>query len=128
MLERVQCYDLGDGFVSADRIAAVAADTREYQRRAIEAILNDLEKWGRYIVTDRPERLKSSSWCASAAAADWRLAAGRAVAASVEVKPEAAAMRVSASGPAPRSAGWRGSPPRLYKSFQEEVEATAKKP
>jgi hypothetical protein len=49
-------YDLGDGFLSADQIAAVSAGTLTDERRAIEAIRTDLEKWGRYIVTDRPEQ------------------------------------------------------------------------
>src|SRR4030095_9572998 len=33
----------------------VPAETRPDERRAIEAIRSDLEKWGRYIVTDHPQ-------------------------------------------------------------------------
>src|SRR5713101_36661 len=49
-------YDVGDGFVSADQISAVSAATLPEERRAVEAIRSDLEKWGRYIVTTRPEQ------------------------------------------------------------------------
>ena len=52
-------YDLGDGFLSAERISAVAAATLPEERRALEAIRNDLEKWGRYIVTLRPAEARS---------------------------------------------------------------------
>src|SRR5258707_405560 len=49
-------YDVGDGFVSAAQISAVAADTLTEERQALEAIRRDIEKWGRYIVTERPEQ------------------------------------------------------------------------
>src|SRR5713101_2587032 len=49
-------YDAGDGFVSADQISTVSAATLPEERDALEAIRRDLEKWGRYSVTTRPEQ------------------------------------------------------------------------
>src|SRR4051794_34271716 len=48
-------YDLGDGVVEAMNISAVASNTLPDERRAITAIREDIESWGRFAVTDRPE-------------------------------------------------------------------------
>jgi hypothetical protein len=56
LLERAQyiafAYDLGDHFVSESQVAA-APEILPEERRALEAIHDDIEKWGRYVVTDR---------------------------------------------------------------------------
>src|SRR5262245_2741503 len=48
-------YDVGDSFVAADQISAVAAESSPEERRVLEAIRENLDKWGRFVVTTRPE-------------------------------------------------------------------------
>jgi hypothetical protein len=151
-------YDLGDGFVSADRIAAVASSTLEDERRAIEAIRRDLEKWGRYVVTDRPEQAdilimvrvgrraslevgsgggnRGGSWGDSRGESGGsRVVSNRTIGGQLSSPDDRVDVYEAASGrPGIRLwsgaevGGMAGSPPRLYKSFREEVEAAAKKP
>jgi len=147
-------YDLGDGFVSADRIPAVAADTREDERRAIEAIRTDLEKWGRYIVTDRPEQAEILIMVRVGRRASLQVGGGgggrgvsrgesggtgvvssRTVGGQLSSNDDRVDVYEARHGlPGIRLwsgaevGGMAGSPPRLYKSFREEVEAAAKKP
>jgi hypothetical protein len=46
-------YDLGDRFLS--EVDAIAnPDILPEERRAVQAIREDLERWGRYVVVDRP--------------------------------------------------------------------------
>ena len=147
-------YDLGDGFVSADRIALVAAETLPDERRAIEAIRNDLEKWGRYIVTDHPQdaeilivvrvgRRASLQFSGGRGnPGDSRGGAGgsgvvssRTIGGSLSSNDDRVDVYEARGGrPGIRLwsgadvGGMAGSPPRLYKSFREEVEAATKKP
>jgi hypothetical protein len=161
LLERAQYvalgYDLGDGFVSAANISAVAADTLPDERRAIEAIHDDLEKWGRYIVTDHPEdaeillvirvgrrgRLEVGSSGQDSRGVS-RGETGRSRTGVVSSRTIGG--QLSSSGDrvdvyeavhgrpgislwsGADVGGMAGSPPRLYKSFREEVEAATKKP
>jgi hypothetical protein len=153
-------YDLGDGFVSADRIALVSASTMEDERRAIEAIRRDLEKWNRYIVTERPEQAdilimvrvgrraslevgggggsRGSSWGDSRGEnGGSRTVSTRTVGAQLSSNDDRVDVYEAANGrPGVRLwsgaevGGLAGAPPRLYKSFREEIEAAtkAKKP
>jgi hypothetical protein len=147
-------YDLGDGFVSADRIALVSAGTLEDERRAIQAIREDLEKWGRYIVTDRPEQAdiliavrvgrrgglavgsgESSRGLSRGETGGSRVVSNQTIGAQLSSNDDRVDVYEAASGrPGIRLwsgaevGGMAGSPPRLYKSFREEVEAAAKKP
>jgi len=147
-------YDLGDGFVSADEIARVSGGTLTDEYRAIEAIRADLEKWKRFIVTDRPDQadilivLRISRRAAldlvnrtgSQASSRGEGGSSRAVSnrtiggeissggdrldvyEAVHGRPGSSLWSGAESG------GFAGSPPQLYKSFREEVEAAAKKP
>jgi hypothetical protein len=147
-------YDLGDGFVSADRIALVSAGTLEDERRAIEAIRIDLEKWGRYIVTDRPEQadiliavrvgrraaLEVGGGAGSRAvsrgeAGGNRVGSSRTIGAQISSNDDRVEVYQAVSGrPGIRLwsgaaiGGLAGTPPRLYKSLREEIEAAAKQP
>ena len=151
-------YDLGDGFVSADRVDLVSASTIEGERRAIEAIRRDLEKWSRYIVTDRPEqadilimvrrrparvdggRQRREQRIGQFRRQPWRerrkpgrLQPDDRRAAFVERRQGRrlrGGQRTSGDPPWSGAAvgGLAGAPPRLYKSFREEVEAATKKP
>jgi len=151
-------YDLGDGFVSADRIAAVASGTLEDERRAIEAIRRDLEKWNRFVVTDRPEQADilimvrvgrraslevgggtgsgpSSRGVSRGESGGSRVVSNRTLGAQLSSNDDRVDVYEAASGrPGIRLwsgaavGGLAGSPPRLYKSFREEIEAAAKKP
>ncbi len=158
LLERAQYvalgYDLGDGFVSAANIAAVAADTLPDERRAIEAVRGDLEKWGRYIVTDHPEdaeillvirvgrrgRLEvgggdGNRGVSMGETANGRIVSSRTIGGQLS-SPDDRVDVYEAVGGRPgirlwsgaEVGGMAGSPPRLYKSFREEVEAATKKP
>ena len=151
-------YDLGDGFVSADRVDLVSASTLEGERRAIEAIRRDLEKWGRYIVTDRPAQADilimvrvgrrasmevgnggsngSGSFGVSRGdSGGSRVVSNRTIGAQLSSNDDRVDVYAAASGrPGIRLwseaavGGLEGAPPRLYKSFREEVEAATKKP
>jgi hypothetical protein len=146
-------YDLGDGFVSADRIALVAADTLPDERRAIEAIRNDLEKWGRYIVTDHPQDAEilivvrvgrrggfeitsgRGAPIDSRGEGTGRVVSTRTIGGSLSSNDDRVDVYEARSGlPGIRLwsgadvGGMTGTPPRLYKSFREEVEAATKKP
>ena len=162
LLERAQYvalgYDLGDGFVSADRIAAVASGTLEDERRAIEAIRRDLEKWNRFVVTDRPEQADilimvrvgrraslevgggagsgpSSQGVSRGESGGSRVVSSRTIGGQLSSNDDRVDVYEAVSGrPGIRLwsgaevGGMAGSPPRLYKSFREEVEAATKKP
>ena len=146
-------YDLGDGFVSADRIALVAAETLPDERRAIEAIRNDLEKWGRYLVTDHPQDAEilivvrvgrrggfeitsgRGSPIDSRGEGTGRVVSTRTIGGSLSSNDDRVDVYEARAGrPGIRLwsgadvGGMAGSPPRLYKSFREEVEAATKKP
>jgi hypothetical protein len=161
LLERAQYvalgYDLGDGFVSADRIAAVADGTLPDERRAIEAIREDLEKWGRYTFTDHPEHAEilivvrvgrrgqmyvggggsgeGSRGVSRGETGGSRVVSTRTIGGQLSSSDDRVDVYEAASGrPGIRLwsgaevGGMAGSPPRLYKSFREEVEAATKKP
>jgi hypothetical protein len=147
-------YDLGDGFLSAEQITAVAAATLPEERRALEAIRNDLEKWGHYIVTLRPEEAEilivvrvgrrgslnvgggrgnpggsrggpGSSGVVSSRTIGGELSSNEDRVSVYEARSGRPGIRLwSAAG----DGGLAGSPPRLYKSLREEIEAAAKKP
>jgi len=150
-------YDLGDGFVSAANIAAVAADTLPDERRAIEAIHNDLEKWNRYIVTDRPEQAeilivvrvgRRARLDVGSGGQDSRgvsrgetggsrggVVSSRTIGGQLSSNDDRVDVYEARHGlPGIRLwsgaevGGMAGSPPRLYKYFREEVEAATKKP
>jgi hypothetical protein len=151
-------YDLGDGFVSADRVALVSAGTIEDERRAIEAIRRDLEKWNRFVVTDRPEQADilimvrvgrraslevgggagsgpGSVGVSRGEVGGSRVVSNRTIGAQLSSNDDRVDVYEAVSGrPGIRLwsgaevGGMAGSPPRLYKSFREEVEAAAKKP
>jgi hypothetical protein len=146
-------YDLGDGFVSATNIAAVSATTLPEERRALEAIYADLEQWGRYKVADRPEHAEIFIVVRVGRRAGLEVTGGRAGGADgrggapnrnvptrtiggqlssnddrVDVY-EAVGGRIGMrlwSGA--EAGGMAGAPPRLYKSFRQAVEASAKAP
>ena len=147
-------YDLGSGFVSADDISAVAARTLPEERRALEAIRSDVEKWARYAVTDRSSRADILIVIRIGRRGSLDVGAGRGgvgdtwgerrggqppSTGSVGVQLSSDEDRLDvyqAAGGQPgmrlwsgaASDGLAGSPPRLYKSFREEVEESAKKP
>jgi hypothetical protein len=151
-------YDLGDGFLSADQIARVSAGTLTDERRAIEAIRTDLEKWGRYIVTDRPEQadiliavrvgrrasteVRSGTGDPGAISrgegGNTRSVSNRTIGAQLSSNDDRVDVYEAVSGrpgirlwSAASVGGLAGSPPSLYKSFREEIgEAppAAKKP
>jgi hypothetical protein len=144
-------YDLGDGFLSADQISAVSAATLPEERRALEAIRSDLEKWGRYIVTVRPEQAEilvvvrvgrrvslnlgggrgtpggsrggpGGSGVVSSRTIGGELSSNEDRVSVYEARDGRPGIRLwSAAG----DGGLEGNPPRLYKSFREEVEAAA---
>ena len=149
-------YDLGDGFVSADRVALVSAGTIEDERRAIEAIRRDLEKWNRYIVTDRPEQADilimvrvgrraslevgggagsgpGSLGVSRGESGGSRVVSNRTIGAQLSSNDDRVDVYEAASGrPGVRLwsgaevGGLAGAPPRLYKSFRDEIEAATK--
>jgi len=147
-------YDLGDGFLSADQITAVSAATLPEERRALEAIRNDLEKWKRYIVTVRPEEAEILIVVRVARRASLQIGGGkgnpgdgrggaggsgvvssRTIGGSLSSNDDRVDVYEARGGrPGIRLwsgadvGGMAGSPPRLYKSFREEVEAATKKP
>ena len=147
-------YDVGDGFVSADQISTVAAATLPEERRAVEAIRSDLEKWGHYIVTTRPEQAeiliavrigRRASLEVGARRGDpgsnrdgaggSRTGSSRAIGVQLSSNEDRVDVYEAVSGrpgirlwTAAGDGGLTGSPPRLYKSFREEIEAAAKKP
>jgi len=147
-------YDLGDGFVSADRVSLVSSSTIEDERRAIEAIRRDLEKWNRFVVTDRPEQADilimlrvgrrasleaggggGGRGVSRGEVGGSRVVSSRTIGAQLSSNDDRVDVYEAASGrPGIRLwsgaevGGMAGSPPRLYKSFREEVEAAAKKP
>jgi hypothetical protein len=145
-------YDLGDGFLSADEIARVSAGTLTDERRAIEAIRTDLEKWGRYIVTDRPEQadiliavrvgrrsaMEVSSRTGNPGAISrgegdpTRSVSSRTIGAQLSSNDDRVDVYEAVSGrpgirlwSAAAVGGLAGSPPILYKSFREDIEAPA---
>ena len=150
-------YDLGDGFVSADRIALVSAGTIEDERRAIEAIRRDLEKWNRFVVTDRPEQADilimvrvgrsaslevggggtgsgpGSLGVSRGESGGSRAVSNRTIGAQLSSNDDRVDVYEAARGrPGVRLwsgaevGGLAGAPPRLYKSFREEIEAATK--
>jgi hypothetical protein len=145
-------YDLGDGFLSADQIAAVAAATLPEERRAVDAIRNDLEKWGRYVVTTRPEqaeiiiavrlgrRVSLVGGIGTGNPGDRRSGAGgsrtapsRTIGGQLSSNEDRISVYEAVDGrpgirlwTAAGDGGLAGSPPPLYKSLREEVEATTK--
>src|SRR5687767_2242360 len=140
-------YDVGTGFLSAHELALAPAHTLTDERHAIEAIRKDLEKWGKYVVTLRPDD------------ADLLIAVRVGRRAALEIgtrtggpgrgepgqgrptKGRSYSAEISSSGGdmvevyeavegRPGMLLWRGTeesglsgtPPRLYKAFREEVE------
>ena len=47
-------YDLGDRFVS-EMDAITSPDILPEERRAVQAIREDLDRWGRYVVVNKPQ-------------------------------------------------------------------------
>jgi hypothetical protein len=147
-------YDVGDGFVSADQISAVAADTLTEERQAVEAIRRDIEKWGRYIVTERPEQAEiliavrvgrrgtlevgmgtNNPDGRRAGPGGNRTVSSRTIGGQLSSNEDRIAVYEAVGGrpgirlwSAAEAGGLAGSAPRLYKSFREEIEAAAKKP
>ena len=148
-------YDVGgDSFVSADQISAVAADTLTEERQAIEAIRRDIEKWGRYSLTTRPEQadiLIAVRFGRRAAVevgtgtgnpgrsrgdtGGGRVVSNRTISGQLSSSEDRVVIYEAVGGrpgmrlwSAAETGGLAGSPPRLYKSFREEIEAAAKKP
>jgi hypothetical protein len=147
-------YDVGDGFVSADQISAVAADTLPEERRAIEAIRRDIEKWGRYTVTTRPEQAEiliavrfgrraslelgtrpGNPGDSRGGTGGSRSVSNRTIRGELSSNEDRVVVYEAVGGrpgmrlwSATADGGLGGSPPRLYKSFREEIEAAAKKP
>lgn len=151
-------YDLGDGFLSADQIARVSAGTLTDERRAIEAIRTDLEKWGRYIVTDRPEQADiliavrvgrraamevgtgtgDPGAISRGEGGNTRSVSNRTIGAQLSSNDDRVDVYEAVNGrpgirlwSAASVGGLAGSPPSLYKSFREEIgeaPAAAKKP
>ena len=151
-------YDVGDGFVSADQIAVVAADAVPEERDALEAIRKDLEKWGRYSVTTRPEQAEiliavrigrraarevgtgtsnpgGGRGGPASGPAGSRIVSSRSIGGQLSSNEDRIVVYEAVSGrpgmrlwSAAEAGGLAGSPPRLYKSFREEIEAAAKKP
>jgi len=147
-------YDLGDGFLSADQIARVSTGTLTDERRAIEAIRNDLEKWGRYIVTDRPEQAEiliavragrraalevgtrtGNPGASRGETGDSRSVSNRTIRGQLSSNEDRVEVFEAVRGrpgmrlwSAATADGLAGSPPRLYKALREEIEASAKKP
>jgi hypothetical protein len=147
-------YDVGDGFVSAAQISAVAADTLTEERQALEAIRRDIEKWGRYIVTERPEQAEiliavrvgrrgtlevgiggNNPDGRRAGPGGNRTVSSRTIGGQLSSNEDRIAVYEAVGGrpgiqlwSAAETGGLAGSPPRLYKSFRDEIEAAAKKP
>ena len=147
-------YDVGDGFVSADQISTVANATLPEERRAVEAIRSDLEKWGHYIVTTRPEQAeiliavrigrraslevggrRGDPGSSRDGAGGSRTVSSRTIGVQLSSNEDRVDVYEAVGGrPGIRlwssagDGGLTGSPPRLYKSFREEIEAAAKKP
>jgi hypothetical protein len=138
-------YDVGDGVVYTNQISAIASETLPEERRALDAIRRDLEKWGRYVVTNRPEHAdilivvrmgrRSSLEIGSGQSAGGRPMSSRAIGGQLSSGEDRIAVYEAVRGrpgislwSAAQTDGLAGSPPPLYKSFREEVEASAKKP
>lgn len=141
-------YDLGDRFMS--ETAAIAnPDVLPEERRALQAIADDIRRWGKYVVTVRPEdaELLIAVRIGRRASVDGAIGMGPG---GAPVGPYRGAGVVSSSGRAEissnadmltiyESAGgrvgaqlWRvisggglaGQPPRLYQEFRADVERT----
>jgi hypothetical protein len=162
MLERAHYvafgYDLGDGVVSTNQISAVAGGTLTEERRVLDAIRRDVEKWGRYVVADRPEDADILIVVRMSRPASMEMGTGtvggsdafgrsrgetgggrtvstRAIGGQVSSGGDRLVVYESVHGrpgtelwSAAESDGLAGSPPRLYKSFRDEVTAATKKP
>ena len=149
-------YDVGDGVVNTNQISAIASETLPEERRALEAIRHDLEKWGRYVVTNRPgdadilivvrkgrrSSLELGSGTAGTGGATrsggeggGRSVSNRSIGGQLSSGEDRLAVYESAGGrpgislwSAAATDGLAGSPPRLYKSFRDDVEEATKKP
>jgi hypothetical protein len=49
-------YDMGNGFMSEQQAISAPETVLPEDRRALDAIRDGLERWGRYVVTVRPEQ------------------------------------------------------------------------
>ena len=151
-------YDLGDGVVSTSQISVVADGTLTEERRVMDAIRRDVEKWGRYVVTNRPEDADilmvvrmgrraslemgsgavggSDAWGRSRGeSAGGRGVSTRSIGGQLSSGEDRLVIYEAVNGRpgtelwgSAESGGLAGSPPRLYKSFREDVEAATKKP
>ena len=151
-------YDLGDGVVSTSQISIVAGNTLIEERRVMDAIRRDIEKWGRYVATDRPEdadilvvvRLSrrasvevgsapiGGSGASSRSRGEGgggRTVSSRSIGAQISSGGDRLVVYESVHGrpgislwSSSETDGLAGSPPRLYKSFREDVEAATRKP
>ena len=146
-------YDLGDGFVTAEDIAGVAGSTLTDERRVLDAIRKDLDKWGRYVVVPRAADAEILMVIRIGRRAGLEIgstgADGRArsrgetgggprpttYGAQLSSNEDRLAVYEAAHGrpgmelwSAASASGLAGSPPSLYKSFREDVERATRKP
>ena len=58
MLARYVClgYDLGDGFLSETDSISTPYDVFPEDRQILTAVRDEIEKWGKYVITVRPEQ------------------------------------------------------------------------
>jgi hypothetical protein len=143
-------YDLGDGFLSAHALSLAPAHTLPEERQAIDAIRQDIEKWGKYVVTVRPENADlliavrvgrhaalevggSRGRPSDGRPGDRRPTGGRTYRGEISSSGDMVEV-YEAVGGRPGMLLWRGretdglsgSPPRLFKAFREEMELQAK--
>jgi hypothetical protein len=150
-------YDLGDRFLGAENVAAVADNTTPEERRAVEAIRGDLEKWGRYVVTERAEQAEilvvvrvgrrgrldiggggsggSSRGVSRGEVGGSGVVSTRTIGGQLSSNDDRVDVYEAVHGQpgiklwsGAEVGGMAGSPPRLYKSFREVVAAETKKP
>jgi len=142
-------YDMGDRFLS-ETAAISNPDVLPEERRAIQAIADDLRRWGKYVITVRPEDAELLIAVRYGRRASVDGAIGMGPGGAPVGGPYRGAGVVSSSGRAEissntdmltvyESAGgrvgaqlWRvisggglsGAPPRLYQEFRADVERT----